>query len=658
MKTPRRRAPSLAFVLLPGLVLALIGGRAVLAELDAARRDAADRGRVAASRLARSVDRMVGEFVGALPPEGARLSERDALASIGHLLPRWMVDLQGRALEPGPAVTAPVSAAEAALVEDALQRAERQAAASGDEVAAAFLAATSEAVSGPAARVRLLIAAAEHASYARMGEDALELLRAAAEEAARAPAADPEMFPVQILMRVSVLFPATAPPPESVPTWIAHLYERVAIDPWGLPESDRKRLLDDVERILGDALPPELAALRRHWGAVRATALARAAGGALPAVVVSAADGSLVARLMREVRVDGDGGDVRAILGGQVPSATVETRLVREADALVRETEVLSVRLLDPGGEAAVHAGDTDPSPEDVLRETVPLSAPLAGWSAVAEVAPPSGLPPAGLLLAVAALTMTVALAVGAFALRRAAERHAQIAEERRTFLDHVAHEIRTPATSILALGEELRSGGVPADRRDTYEEHLVAEARRLAALLEDTLDVTRLDAARLVFRKEPGDLRDVVRAAVGAAVERTRSSADDVTCGLPDHEVRCAVDATALRRALANLVDNALRHGHGAAPARVTLDVDGGQAVVRVSDDGPGIPREHLPRVFERFHRVPSATHEAKGVGLGLALCREIVRQHGGDVTATSTEGRGAEFTATLPVLAETGDA
>jgi signal transduction histidine kinase len=197
----------------------------------------------------------------------------------------------------------------------------------------------------------------------------------------------------------------------------------------------------------------------------------------------------------------------------------------------------------------------------------------------------------------------------------------------------------------VQALSEELASGRVASEREPLYHSHMLRESRRLSGLVEDTLDFARLEAGRLAFRMEPADLRRVVREAIEGS-----DGAGRVVARLPDDPVVGNVDAAALRRAVRNLVDNAVRHGGGDAPVRVELSATNGHASIAVIDRGRGIAPEHQPRLFERFFRVPSATHETKGVGLGLALCREVARAHGGDVDVESRVGAGSTFTLRLP--------
>jgi signal transduction histidine kinase len=341
-----------------------------------------------------------------------------------------------------------------------------------------------------------------------------------------------------------------------------------------------------------------------------------------------------------------------------VPSVTVERRLAEEAQALVDEGGVLSVELIDPTG-AAVLSRAAPPSTDSAhgaaagLPEDVILAAPLSDFRVRAVARPPDGVAPLALLLGVAAALTTLALFLGASALARAAARSAQLAEDRKRFLDHVAHEVRTPSAALLNLSEELAAGHVAAERLPLYLQHLHREAGRLAELVDDTLDLTRLEAGRLTLHRERADLRVLLHAEVApiAAQPTAATALPDVTTHVPVTPVTGTFDRSALTRTLRTLVDNAVHHGGGEQSVEVTLTARDGRAVVTVCDHGRGIDAAHLPHIFERFYRVPSSTHEAKGVGLGLSLCREVVEAHKGTLTVISTPGAGATFTVELPL-------
>ncbi len=667
---PRRPGPSLLVAAVPGVLLALVGVRAVVAEAHAADERAREGARAAAARLARSVDTLAAEYAAALPAAGVRVTRYEVLQALVPFFPHWAIDAQGRAVD----VAGPVPESASGGAQD--DRAPNEAAARDEAVTvldrlareqfpaidmANLLRALSANMREPGVAATLDVHAAVQA--ARGGDTALALEAAAAavdraRESTTAEAGAAAADAVELSLEL--LRDAGEPPPP----WLGAAFALIAVDPWGLPSERRTRLLDTMEVETSAVTGPQLRAHRAAWDRARAAArdgvdgaAAFATAGAIaplvdrgasvdgrPAIVaheIPATSGGIALVVDREVLLDG----LPTVVGGEVPAAVVTERIVREAGALTREADVVALRLVAPDGTRAVGSAAT-PLPPQVFAETAALAPPLAGWRAEALAAPASGVPLSALLLAAALVLATAAMFGGIVALRRAADRQARLAEDRRVFLDHVAHEVRTPAAALLALSEELASGRVPAEREIAYREHLLRESQRLARLVDDTLDLARVDAGRLVFRRERLDLRAVVRDAVAQTDAPTR--VDPV---LPETAIPVDADAAALQRTVRNLVDNALRHGGDATRVRVAVGRGAGTAVVAVTDRGPGIAPEHLPHLFERFYRVPSAEDTGRGVGLGLALCREVARAHGGDVDVTSERGVGSTFTLRLPL-------
>ena len=209
--------------------------------------------------------------------------------------------------------------------------------------------------------------------------------------------------------------------------------------------------------------------------------------------------------------------------------------------------------------------------------------------------------------------------------------------ERERRFTSDVAHELRTPLTALVAeaelLGEHLDR--MPDDVRRPAE-LLVADVGRLRRLVDDLVEISRLDAGAVTASAEPVDLRALVDTVV-----RDRGWNGRVRVEGAGGQV--ASDPRRIERVVANLVDNALEHGGGEATVLV------GAATVEVADDGPGIPADQLPHVFERFWKGDPA-RSGPGSGLGLAIARENARLLGGDVEVASEPGRGTRFTFRLP--------
>jgi two-component system, OmpR family, sensor histidine kinase MtrB len=214
-------------------------------------------------------------------------------------------------------------------------------------------------------------------------------------------------------------------------------------------------------------------------------------------------------------------------------------------------------------------------------------------------------------------------------------------ARERR-FTADVAHELRTPLTAIVneasLLADHIER--MPPEARRPAE-LLVEDVKRLRDLVEDLMEVSRLDAGTQPVRPEPLDLGSLVAAAL-----RARGWEDRVA--LDAGEVVLTTDHRRVERIVANLVGNALEHGGQDVSVRV--GADGVGAFVEVADRGPGIAREDLPHLFERFYKADPA-RTGRGTGLGLAIALENARLLGGDVEVWSEPGVGARFTLRLPV-------
>jgi two-component system sensor histidine kinase MtrB len=216
-----------------------------------------------------------------------------------------------------------------------------------------------------------------------------------------------------------------------------------------------------------------------------------------------------------------------------------------------------------------------------------------------------------------------------------AARLHAKDRQQRR-FVADVAHDLRTPLASMIATVDSL-DHAEPATRGRAAE-ILGTQARRLAKLVEDLLEIARFDAGKADLRVAPVDLADLV------------ADAAEVSCveaGVTVHgDVTVVADPRRVHTVVANLLSNAVRHG--AAPVTVTLDGTGDDVVVRVADAGPGVPEELLPILFDRFTRGDHARQATAGSGLGLAIARENVLVHGGSLTVHNDGG--AVFTVRFP--------
>jgi signal transduction histidine kinase len=217
-------------------------------------------------------------------------------------------------------------------------------------------------------------------------------------------------------------------------------------------------------------------------------------------------------------------------------------------------------------------------------------------------------------------------------------------ARERR-FTADVAHELRTPLTALVGeaslLSEHLDV--MPAQSRRPAE-LLIADVGRLRRLVEDLMEISRLDAGAESVRAESIDLGALVTGAV-------RSQGWDGQVRLDATSVRVTSDPRRLERIVVNLVDNALTHG--GRGVSVAVRRDGSGAVVEVADRGPGIEPDHLAHLFERFYKA-DPSRSGRGTGLGLAIAQENARLLGTRIEVWSEPGRGTRFTLRLGVVAE----
>lgn len=213
--------------------------------------------------------------------------------------------------------------------------------------------------------------------------------------------------------------------------------------------------------------------------------------------------------------------------------------------------------------------------------------------------------------------------------------------ELKTVLLRSISHDLRTPLTSIIAAGSALGSQTLTAEERAELSEAIVAEGKRLSRLVENLLDVSRLEAGKAEPHREPVDLAEVLDAARAGLAGRD-SVRLAVDSGLPV----VAADAAQLERAFANLLENAIRYSDGRTVSVISKLVDG-NIVVRVVDQGPGIAESDWKRIFEPFQRGDAPN---TGSGLGLAIARGFIEVNGGEIVVESSPGQGTSFVVSLP--------
>jgi signal transduction histidine kinase len=220
----------------------------------------------------------------------------------------------------------------------------------------------------------------------------------------------------------------------------------------------------------------------------------------------------------------------------------------------------------------------------------------------------------------------------------------------RTEFVSHASHELKSPIAGLHTLAEAVHQAigdDPPAAAR--FSEKMIAESTRLARLIDDLLDLSRLEEAARI-PDETVSLSSIAQKEV-EEIEPAGAGKEVTLEASISPEVLVKGDGQQLALMVRNLLDNAVRYTSGGGRVEIAVFAEDGSAVVRVSDTGIGIPREAQARIFERFYRVDKArSRERGGTGLGLAIVKHVVELHGGHVHVTSELGEGSVFTARLP--------
>ncbi|MGH9224328.1 MAG: sensor histidine kinase [Acidimicrobiales bacterium] len=219
----------------------------------------------------------------------------------------------------------------------------------------------------------------------------------------------------------------------------------------------------------------------------------------------------------------------------------------------------------------------------------------------------------------------------------------------RRDFVSNISHELKTPVGALGLLAETL-AGEEDPEVVSRLAWRIQAEAQRVARIMDDLLDLSRIESQETPTR-EPVPVHLVV----AQAAERVRAAAEQrgirIRIGEPPHALTVLGDRRQLVSALYNLMENAVKYSDRGSTVEVGGKTDGHWLELRVRDHGIGIPTQDLERIFERFYRVDRARgRDTGGTGLGLAIVRHVTNNHGGDVKVESTEGTGSTFTLRLP--------
>jgi two-component system sensor histidine kinase KdpD len=218
-----------------------------------------------------------------------------------------------------------------------------------------------------------------------------------------------------------------------------------------------------------------------------------------------------------------------------------------------------------------------------------------------------------------------------------------------------VSHDLRTPLASIIAAVTSLLEPEMHWDEATRHEflQGIYEEAQRLNRLVGNLLDMSRIEGGALHPEKDWYGVDEVIAAVVGRLESRLAAYrlSVDVAPDLP----LIPLDYTEIDQVLTNLLENALKYTSPGTAIQIRAERQGGQIVVSVTDSGPGVPPEHLDRLFDKFYQVAEGSRP-RGMGLGLAISKGLVEAHGGQIAARNVAGGGLQITFTLPIPAATG--
>ncbi len=226
----------------------------------------------------------------------------------------------------------------------------------------------------------------------------------------------------------------------------------------------------------------------------------------------------------------------------------------------------------------------------------------------------------------------------------------------RRDFVANVSHELRTPVAAVRSAAETLR-GALDSDPAAAHEfiDIIERQAQRLQDLVEDLLDLARIESRQLRLDVEPVVLSQVAGHILSLFRERAQAKRMRLRAEIPEALPPVRADRRALEQILSNLVDNAIKYGSDGAAITVAATPQDDMLRVSVADTGPGIEAKHLPRLFERFYRVDAGrSRELGGTGLGLSIVKHMVEAMGGQVSVETAPGAGTTFAFTLPAVGE----
>lgn len=217
----------------------------------------------------------------------------------------------------------------------------------------------------------------------------------------------------------------------------------------------------------------------------------------------------------------------------------------------------------------------------------------------------------------------------------------------RKEFLDDFSHEVRTPLAGMKSAAETLEHGGLTREQEVQLRNVMQRQIARIERLVNDLSELNRIETGELELHKRPVALRELLH----DLTEDFEGRNDQIRFTVRGEDAIATIDAARAQQIFSNLLDNACKHGGGKGSVLVDIAREEGEAVVRISDEGPGVPPQELDRIFHRFYRV-DRSRSKPGTGLGLAIAKHLVAAHGGTIRASNRAEGGAVFEVRLPLV------
>ena len=221
----------------------------------------------------------------------------------------------------------------------------------------------------------------------------------------------------------------------------------------------------------------------------------------------------------------------------------------------------------------------------------------------------------------------------------------------RRSFVANVSHELRSPLTSMKGFLEAMQDGTIGPEDHDKYIGIVLSETKRMAGMVNDLLDLARIESGKTALKLEIFDINELIRRTLITFEARIYEQHLEVDVKFAQEQYYVEADSAQISQVLRNIIDNAIKYSPDNSKLRIATYAMRREIYVSIQDSGPGIPEEDIPHVFDRFYKVEKAHTPSKqgGTGLGLSIVKRIIDQHNQTITLKSARGKGSTFTFTL---------